>query len=109
MKIGGASCQVPVGTKCDSRVIREANASDEWSFYLQDAVPLYGRLYGVLRFEHVEPRRGPVVNGELIGFAWLPLPHVIIKTDYQFADHEGSPFAPSALERGFVAGVTFYF
>ena len=89
--------------------IREPNASDEWSFYLQDVQPLYRSLYGVGRFEHIEPRRGPVVNGMLIGIAWRPVAHVVFKADYQFADHEGSPLAPSALERGFAAGLTLFF
>jgi hypothetical protein len=89
--------------------LREADADREWSFYLQDVFPLYGTLYGVLRFEHVEARRGPAVNGQLVGVAWRLLPHVVIKADYQFADHEGSPSEPSALERGFVAGVTLFF
>jgi hypothetical protein len=88
--------------------LREARGH-EWSFYLQDVVPLYGRLFGVLRFEHVEPRRGPVGNGVLLGLAWRPLPHLLLKADYQFVDHEGDPSAPSALERGFLGGVTVFF
>ena len=89
--------------------LREPDASREWGFYLQDVVPLYRTLYGVLRFEHVEPRSGPAVNGPLLGLAWRVLPHVVLKADYQFADHEGVPRERSALERGFVAGVTLFF
>ena len=89
--------------------LREPGASREWSFYLQDVVPLYRTLYGVVRFEHVEPRDGPAVNGPLIGLAWRALPHVLLKADYQFADHESAQRERSALERGFVAGVTFFF
>jgi hypothetical protein len=89
--------------------VREPGASDEFSFYLQDVIPLYGSLFGVFRYEHIAPRRGPTVNGELVGLAWRVVPHVLLKADYQFADHEGSPSARSALERGFFAGVTFYY
>jgi hypothetical protein len=89
--------------------LREAGASRELSFYVQDVVPLYRQLYGVLRFEHVEPREGSTVNGPLIGIAWRPLAHVIIKADYQFADHESPSSARSAVERGFLAGVTVFF
>ena len=89
--------------------LRERQASREWSFYVQDVVPLYGNVYGVVRFEHVVPRRGPTVNGPLIGLAWRPLPHLVVKADYQFADHEGAPTARSALERGFFASVTVFF
>jgi hypothetical protein len=89
--------------------LRESGAHDEWSVYLQDTIPLYQQLFGVLRYEHIEPRRGPVVNGMLPGLLWRIGQHVILKADYQFADHEGDPRAASALERGFAAGVTVYF
>jgi hypothetical protein len=89
--------------------LREAHASHEWSFYLQDVFPLYGKLFGVLRFEHVEARRQPAVNGELVGLAWRVFPWAVLKANYQFADHEGDPNAKSALERGFVAGLTLYY
>jgi len=89
--------------------VRETKASDEWSFYVQDVVPLYGQLYGVLRFEHVVPRRGPTVNGPLIGLTWRVLPHVILKADYQFADHPADPSQKSDIEPGFLAGVTVFF
>ncbi len=89
--------------------LREARAAREWSFYLQDVIPLYGPLYGVVRFEHVVPREGPTVNGELIGLAWRVRPHVILKADYQFADHEGLSSQKSDLERGFLASVTVFF
>jgi hypothetical protein len=89
--------------------LREAHASRDWGLYVQDVVPLYGALYGVLRYEHTAPRSGPAVNGELVGLAWRIHPHVILKCDYQFADHDGSAGAGSALERGFVGGVTFVF
>ncbi len=95
--------------ECAYTHLREARASREWSFYLQDVFPLYRTLYGVLRFEHVEARRGPAVDGQLVGLAWRFNPHTVIKVDYQFANHEGSPTARSALERGLVAGVTLFF
>jgi hypothetical protein len=95
--------------ECAYSHLRETHAAREWSFYLQDVVPLYGGVYGVLRFEHVEPRQGPTANGPLLGLTWHLVPHVILKADYQFVDHEGSPNAPSALERGFAASVTFFF
>jgi hypothetical protein len=89
--------------------LRERDASHEWSFYLQHVVPLYGPLYGVLRFEHVEARSGPATNGELVGVAWRPLPHLVLKLDYQFVDHRPDPDAESALERGLFVAVTLFF
>src|SRR5262245_10554686 len=88
---------------------RNVRASQEWSFYLQEVVPLYRELYGVLRFEFIDPRTGPDVTGPLIGLAWRVLPHVILKADYQFANHEGGSTERSALERGFLASVTVFF
>lgn len=89
--------------------LRENGAAREWGLYIQDVVPLFGAFSGVFRFEHTEPRDGPAVNGPLLGIAWRPSAHVIIKADYQFADHEGSPRARSALERGFGATMTLFF
>lgn len=89
--------------------LREKHASREWSFYLQDVVPLYRTLYGVLRVEHVEARIGPTTNGVLLGLAWRPTSYTVLKADYQFADREGDPRAASALERGFAASFTVYF
>src|SRR5215510_11678191 len=88
---------------------RNVRASQEWSFYLQEVVPLYRELYGVLRFEFIDPRTGSDVTGPLIGLAWRVLPHVILKADYQFANHEGGSTERSALERGFLASVTVFF
>ena len=84
--------------------LRESEATREWGFYLQDALPLYGSLYGVLRFEHFEPRQGSVVNGELLGLAWRASPHVFVKANYQFADKPDAD-----LERGFLAALVLFF
>jgi hypothetical protein len=87
----------------------EPGTPHEWSLYVQDVVPIYRTLYGVFRFEHIDPADHRSVNGPLIGLAWRALPHVILKADYQFVDHEGTPEQRSALERGFFAGVTFFY
>lgn len=84
--------------------LRETDASHEWGVYLQDALPLYGNLYGVLRFEHVEPRQGPVANGQLLGLAWRASPHVFVKADYQFSNQ-----GTGDLERGFLAAFVLFF
>jgi hypothetical protein len=89
--------------------LRERRASRELSFYVQDVFPLYGTLSGVLRFEHIEPRRGTVVNGPLIRLAWRPVPHVLLKANYQFADHVGPDSDRFGLQPGFLAAVTLYF
>lgn len=84
--------------------LRQNSPPHEWGLYLQDALPLYGSLYGVLRFEHFEPRQGPVVNGALLGLAWHASPHIFLKADYQFADQPDSD-----LERGFFAALVLFF
>ena len=89
--------------------LREARASREWGLYLQDVVPLWREVYGVFRYEHVVTPEGRSSNGELVGLAWRPTAHLVLKADYQFVDHPGAPSERSALERGFVASVTVFF
>jgi hypothetical protein len=84
--------------------LREIDASREWGLYLQDVVPLYGSLYGVTRYEHFEPRQGPVVNGMLVGLNWRPFRYLVLKADYQFTDRPQSD-----LDRGFLASVVLFF
>lgn len=84
--------------------LRKNDPSHEWGLYLQDALPLYGNVFAVLRFEHFEPRQGPVVNGQLLGLAWRASPHIFLKADYQFADEPDSE-----LVRGFVGGFVLFF
>lgn len=76
-----------------------------WGFYVQDAIPLIQRLYGVLRYERFDTGTGLEVDGELIGLAWRPIPFLILKADYQFANRSlGADF-----QRGFLASLTLFF
>lgn len=84
--------------------LRSPQVSREFGFYLQDAVPIHGSLYGVARVEHFVPRVGDPVNAQLLGLFWRPLPHLIIKADYQFTDRPSDDF-----QRGFVAAVSVFF
>lgn len=78
--------------------------SDLWGLYVQDAIPLFGKLYGVVRFEHFTPPRGGATDGGLIGLAWRPWRHLIVKADYQFASRERDD-----LQRGLLASVALFF
>jgi hypothetical protein len=86
-----------------------AQAASEWSFYVQDVIPIYGGLFGVVRLEHIDPAHGRTSDGQLAGLAWRPVPHIVVKADYQFATHEGSSSTRSTLERGFFASVTLFY
>lgn len=72
--------------------------------YLQDAIPLFGKLYGVLRFEYFQPRRGRAAVGELVGLFWRPVPNVILKADYLFGTRRLENFEP-----GFQASFSLLF
>jgi len=84
--------------------LRGDEGSQESGFYLQDVIPLVRNLYGVLRFERFHPREGNVVNGELVGLFWRPLPFLILKADYQFADRRSDD-----VQRGFLASIALFF
>jgi hypothetical protein len=72
--------------------------------YLQDAIPLFGNLYGVLRFEYFQPPRGRAAVGQLVGLFWRPVPNVIAKADYLFGTRRVEDFQP-----GFHASLSLLF
>jgi hypothetical protein len=74
--------------------------------YVQDVLPLTDTLYGVLRVEYFQPPRGHAATGQLIGLFWRPLPYLIVKADYQFADAGREVDHPRA---GFVAAISLIF
>jgi hypothetical protein len=80
------------------------SASREWGFYVQDAIPIVDTLYGVLRVETFQPRHEPFGVGGLVGLFWRPIPHLILKADYQFGDQR-----EDVLEPGIFASVAIFF
>jgi hypothetical protein len=78
-------------------------ADAEWGFYLQDAIPIVDRLYGVLRYEHYDGPGRPLDAG-VFGVACWPWKHLILKVDYQVGNRDVEDF-----ERGFFASVTLFF
>lgn len=80
------------------------SSSSVYGSYVQDAIPLIEDLYGVLRIQTFKPLQGPTVTGELIGLFWRPLPFLILKADYQFADRGSAD-----VERGFFASAALLF
>jgi hypothetical protein len=76
----------------------------KWGFYIQDAFPLIRRLYGVVRYERFDGQTGLHLDAELIGLAWRPVPFLILKADYQFANRSLGDF-----QRGFLASLTLFF
>jgi hypothetical protein len=71
---------------------------------LQDAIPLFGTLYGVLRFEYFQPPRGRAAVGQLVGLFWRPVPNVVLKADYLFGTRRVEDFQP-----GFQASLSLLF
>ena len=82
----------------------ERGDSDLWGLYVQDAIPLFRTLYGVVRFEHFDPSRGGASDAGLIGLAWRHWRHLIVKADYQFTTRERDD-----LQRGLLASVALFF
>jgi hypothetical protein len=76
----------------------------EQGLYVQDAIPLFDNLYGVLRFEYLQPPRGRAAVGQLVGLFWRPAPNVILKADYLFGTRRSENFSP-----GFQASFSFLF
>ena len=83
-------------------------ADPQLGFYVQDAVPLpfpfTKTLWGVVRIDYLDPDEGPVVNGQLVGLAYRPLPWLFLKADYQFGNR-----STDDLDRGFMAAVVAFF
>jgi hypothetical protein len=72
--------------------------------YLQDAIPLIGNLYGVLRFEYIQPPRGAAAVGQVVGLFWRPIPNLVLRADYLFGTRRLENFEP-----GFRASVSVLF
>lgn len=72
--------------------------------YLQDAIPLVADLYGVLRFEYIQPPQGRAAVGQVVGLYWRPVPAVVLRADYLFGTRRLEDFEP-----GFRASVSFLF
>lgn len=80
------------------------DVSRELGCYVQDAFPVMHEIYGVLRFDYIQPRRSHDAVGGLVGVFWHPIPTLIIKLDYQFANHR-----TDNLDPGFLGAVSLFF
>ncbi len=84
--------------------LRGRGSGSVHGLYLQDAIPLVGDLYGVLRFEYFQPPRGRAAVGQLVGLFWRPIPNLVFRTDYLFGTRRLENFEP-----GFRASVSVLF
>jgi hypothetical protein len=82
----------------------ENRIDDEWGLYLQDAVPVWGNLYAVGRYEHFRSFREGSIDAGLLGVAWRLRDHFIIKADYQITNK-----ATEDHPRGFLASFSLFF
>ena len=71
---------------------------------IQDAFPLIRHLYGVVRYEQFDSPTGLRLDAELVGLFWRPVPFLILKADYQFANRSLGDF-----QRGFLGSLTLFF
>lgn len=71
------------------------NLGWQWGFYLQPVVRLLQRTYLVGRYEHFDQRTpDPQVNLVVTGIAFKPVPYVVLKAEYLFADHVAADSPP---------------
>ena len=80
--------------------ILRGDVSREFGAYLQDAIPILPTLYGVVRFDYFQPRRGSDEVGGLIGVFWRPYQPLILKLNYQFANRSTEELNPGLLMAG---------
>jgi hypothetical protein len=86
-------------------VANGAGIGSEWGGYVQGVFALTSRLALVERYEHyTAPAPVPGVNLVALGLAFRPLPAVVLKAEYLFADRS----APDA-EQGFKASIATLF
>ena len=80
-------------------------AGTEWGLYLQAVGEVLPRIYLVGRYEHYEQRApGPTVNIGVAGLAFKPLPYLLLKVEYLFADERCEESPP-----GFKSSVAILF
>ena len=82
----------------------ERFVDDEWGLYLQDAVPLWNDLYGVVRYEHFRSLHDGPIEAGLVGLVWRPYAHLIIKADYQLTNKPSDD-----VPRGLLASLSIFF
>lgn len=76
-------------------------AGNQWGLYLQSALQVWPRVYLIGRYEHFEQRvPQPEVNLVITGLAFKPVPYVVLKAEYLFADHPAEE-SPPGLKASF--------
>jgi len=81
------SSNVPPASANRSKIRRASSAPVP----LTQAVP---NLFGIVRFEAFQPRRGPAGVGGLVGVFWRPWPWLVVRTDYLFANRSLERLTP---------------
>lgn len=67
----------------------------QWGVYLQPVLRVWPRTYLVGRYEHFDQRApSPEVNLIVSGIAFKPVPYVVLKAEYLFADHVAADSPP---------------
>ena len=77
----------------------------QWGLYLQGVLEVLPRTFLVGRYEHYDqPAALPAVDIAVAGFAWKPVPYVILKAEYLFSHHRAEESPP-----GFKSSVAVLF
>ena len=84
-----------------------------WGLYVQGVAPLLGDLFAVARYEALQ-REGATAPGHLwvTGLAYRPMPPLVFKAEYRFADYTGKNPPTNAFggfTEGFAASVSVLF
>lgn len=83
----------------------ERRAQDQWGLYLQGVVEVLPRVSLVLRYERYERRRARnAIDMVIGGIAYKPWPWLVLKSEYDAADHRAEESPP-----GFRASVAVLF
>jgi hypothetical protein len=81
-----------------------ATSGTQWGLYVQPVIELLPRTFLVTRYEHYDQSFGGAVNIGVAGLAWRPLPYLVLKAEYLFADHPAAESSP-----GFKSSVAILF
>ncbi len=84
----------PVEVMSELVIAEGAGIGSEWGGYVQAALAISPRLALVERYEHYDGPSAPGVNLIALGFAYRPLPAVVLKAEYLIADRSAPDAEP---------------
>ena len=87
------------------RIGTQGPDKDEWGLFMQGAVPLWGQLFALARYEFFAPRGPfPGVHLWIPALAFRPIPPLVVRAEYSFAYDN-----VARVPQGFAASVALLF